>query len=209
MRSTSIPAPSRAAAAISRADFDQAGQLWSAYPARSGSSLIAVKPSSAASRELLKTCSSSVALEREQEVQPDLVAVLATEQVPDRGAVVLALDVPQRDVDRRQRAGQDVAAERAHPVQRLLDVVDLERVLADQVLAELVDDGVCRIGETPRTGLADPGQSGVGRDPDDEIRPDQIAPDEESLDLLDLHAAALSSRRRRADGPAEPCRKPF
>ena len=116
--------------------------------------MIAVKPSSVASRELLKTCSGTVALEREQEVQPDLVAELAAQQVPDRRAVVLALDVPQRDVDGGEGAREDVAAERPHPVERLLDVVDPERVLTDEVLPELVDDRLLphRESPTPRTG---------------------------------------------------------
>ena len=152
----------------------------------------------------------AVALERKQQVEADLVAELAAEEVPDRRAVMLALDVPQGDVDGREGAGQDVAAERPHPVERLLDVVDPEGVLADQVLAELVHDRLGRIGEAPRPGLTDAGHAGVGGDPDDEVRPDQIAPDEESLDLLDLHAAGPLARvRRQADGLAAPCRKPF
>ena len=125
-------------------------------------------------------------------MQPDLVAELATEEIPDGGAVVLALDVPQRDVDGAQRSRQDVAAERAHPVEGLLDVVDAKGVLADEVLAELVDDRRRGVREAPGAGLADAGEAAVGRDPDDVVGPDQIASDEESLDLLDLHAAALT-----------------
>ena len=147
MMSTSMPAPSRAAAAISRADWIIARQRLVGI---SGAQRVELDRRESLLERLagaLEDLLRAVALERKQQVEADLVPELAAEEVPDRRAVVLALDVPQGDVDRRKGARQDVAAERPHPVERLLDVVDPEGVLADEVLAELVHDRLGRIGK--------------------------------------------------------------
>ena len=94
----------------------------------------------------------------------------------------IALSAPDRMLPRKG----------PHPVERLLDVVDPERVLADEVFAELVDHRRSGIGEAPRARLADAGEARVRRDPDHVVGPDEVASDEETLDLFDLHAAALA-----------------
>ena len=67
------------------------------------------------------------------EVTVGAVAHLAAEQLVERQAGALTLDVPQRDVDAAHRIEQDraVAPVRAH-VARLPDVLDLVDVAADQ-----------------------------------------------------------------------------
>jgi phosphotriesterase-related protein len=47
--------------------------------------------------------------------------------------------------------------------------------------------------------LTDARDARIGGDPDDVIGPDQVAADEQTLDLLDLHAAALALRRWRPE----------
>ena len=68
------------------------------------------------------------------------VALLAAEQLVDRHAERLALDVVQGDVDRRDRGLQDAAAfEILAAIHLLPDAADLHGVLADQELAVVLD----------------------------------------------------------------------
>ena len=67
----------------------------------------------------------------------------AAEQLVDRHAERLALDVPEGHVDAAQGAGQDrAAAVEGVAVDRLPVMDDLARVLADQVRLDLLD-GLC------------------------------------------------------------------
>jgi hypothetical protein len=76
-----------------------------------------------------------VLITEDELVEMHLVAA-ATAEVPDRRAVVLALDVPQRDVDRAHRTMEDVAAERTHSIEVLPVVLDPQRILPDEVCPE-------------------------------------------------------------------------
>ena len=65
-------------------------------------------------------------------VQADPVARAAAEQLPDRQLERLALDVPEREIDRRDRRREQVAAERSRAVDEVPEVLDPERVRADE-----------------------------------------------------------------------------
>jgi hypothetical protein len=72
-------------------------------------------------------------------VDLDAVAHLAAEQLVDRHAERLALDVPERLVDAGDRTHQDRAASvEIAAVHRLPEVVDARRVLPDQLAGELL-----------------------------------------------------------------------
>jgi hypothetical protein len=90
-------------------------------------------------------------LAEHERVEPHAVTHAASEKLPDWDVEGAALDVPERDVDGADGAGEDAAAERAHPVEDLADVLDPERILAQEVLAELGDDGDRRVREPPRS----------------------------------------------------------
>ena len=122
---------------------------------------------------------------RAQGAEPDLVAVSAAQQTVDRGAVVLSGDIPEGRVDGAQRGRDRGAPEARGPVQVLPVEVDRQRVPADQVRREAVDDDGGRGGLGPEGPLPDPAQAGVGADPDQ--RP---VADQQSLDGLYLHDAS-------------------
>ena len=106
-------------------------------------------------------------------VEADPVAHPAAEQLVDRDAERLAEDVPQRLLDAGDGAADDhAAAPERVAVDRLPVVLDPRRVLADQVLLDVVDRADDRLGFSFQTGLADAGDPGVGRDLDeDQVRP--------------------------------------
>ena len=58
---------------------------------------------------------------------------------------------------------------------------------ADEIAAVLLHDLLGRVREAPRAGLADARDARVGGDAHDVVGAEQIAPDEQALDLLDLH----------------------
>jgi hypothetical protein len=117
-------------------------------------------------------------------VDPDPVAGGAAEQLVDGCVEVLAGDVPQRLVHAGERGHEDRAApEEGRAVDVLPVVLDAERVLADQVVADLGDRGHPRAGLALERGLAPPHQPVVGRDLD-EPRPGAGV---ELLDFRDLH----------------------
>ena len=124
-----------------------------------------------------------------ERVEPHAVTHAASEELPDGDVERAALDVPERDVDGADGAGEDAAAERAHPVEDLADVLDPERVLAQEILTELGDDGDRRVGEPPRPRLTEADDAGIGRDADDQIGADLPAADQQRLDLSDAHGS--------------------
>ncbi len=71
-----------------------------------------------------------------QQVQADLIAALAAQQLPDRRLEALAFEVPQGDVHRADRAADDVAAKRRQAIQVLPVVFDPHRILADEILGK-------------------------------------------------------------------------
>ncbi len=84
-------------------------------------------------------------------VDADAVARRAAEQLVDRHAQRLALDVPERQVDAAESAGEDrTAAVEGVPVNRLPVVRDPPRILADQVRLDLLDR-VCSVSARPST----------------------------------------------------------
>src|SRR5204863_3369607 len=97
-------------------------------------------------------------------VAADLLAGLAAEQRVDRLAAVLAGDVPERDVDRPERAADRRAHEMAVAVEVLPVVLDPERVLADQVAGPDVDDPLGGLRVAPDAGLPHADDPAVGRD---------------------------------------------
>jgi hypothetical protein len=86
----------------------------------------------------------------ERRVELDVLARLATEQLIERRVERLALDVPERQVDRPDRV-QPLLAGRVEPVheRRLPDHLGVERVLADDAAGDVAD----RVG---RSALPDP-----------------------------------------------------
>ena len=124
----------------------------------------------------------------------------AAEQLVDRLPDQLALEVPQRDVERRQRAGQRALRPELHTgvQQRIQQHGMIERILADQRRREVVPDDAER-GEAAlhRRRLADAVDPVVGEDADEGAvlrrllvrRPAHL----ERIDAGDLHGALLSA----------------
>ena len=119
-------------------------------------------------------------------VDARLVAHLAAQQLVDRHAEVLAGDVPERDVDRAERAHDPGAAKVARAVHVLPVVLDPQRVFAHQVVRPLLDDGLGRLEIPPGAGFAEPADAGVGVHLDEHVPIDQ-----DRFDSRDLHAAPL------------------
>ncbi len=121
------------------------------------------------------------------------VAVLAAEQLPDRHAERLALDVVQRDVDCGDGGGEDAPAlEILAAVHLLPQRADIGRVAADQPTAIVLDgagNGALAAGET---GFAPALEAGIGDHPDEELGPSPN-PDGETVDGCDLHVRSLST----------------
>src|SRR5204862_7871787 len=102
------------------------------------------------------------------------------EQLPDRDLQALALEVPERDVDRADGARDDVPPEGRQAVEVLPVVLDPHGVLADQVWREGLDDLVDGLRVAPGRALADAAQAVVGRDADV-----VAAAERQGLDALD------------------------
>ena len=114
---------------------------------------------------------------------------------------MLALDVPERDIDGADGARDDVAAEGAEAVEALGAMLDRERVLADEVRSELLDDLGDRVRLAPRARLADAGDAAIGRDADRMVAADLVAASQLALDLLDPHGHLSSTRIASYRGP--------
>ena len=106
------------------------------------------------------------------------VAVRRAEQLVDRLAERLALDVPERDVEAADRVDRDPAPAEVDEaaVHLLPEPLDVERVLADQDVAQAhgnrvgarrLDERLDELGR--RVDLADARDALVGVDPDDEV----------------------------------------
>src|SRR5690606_33592464 len=102
-------------------------------------------------------------------VDGDAVAEAAAEEVPDRLAEDLALDVPERGLDGGHRAAADRAEQAvAHGggVHLGPEAVDMSGVLADEDVGEVVDG---RLDDArPAGALADALDAFVGQDLDEE-----------------------------------------
>ena len=120
-------------------------------------------------------------------VEPRLVAHTAAEQFIDRNAERLALDVPQRDVQRRHRAGDRGAGEVVGAQHDIPVMLYGEGVLANEVFAVFDDRRGRGFELTPGAGLAQPDDAGVGVDADIEE-----AIERKRFDLGNLHGASPS-----------------
>ena len=140
-------------------------------------------------------------------VGADALVADGAEQLADRLARRLALEVPERDVEAADRVDRDAAPAdvvdaAVHLVPEPLDVV---RVLAEQELAQAVRDRVRARGVDERgdglgrrVDLADAGEPLVGVDQDDEVvlaavgdaLVDSGLPQDDGLDIGDLQAVA-------------------
>ena len=98
------------------------------------------------------------------------LAAGAAEKLVDRNAEPFPEDVPQRDVDRRERGGGDLAPfEVGAAIHRLPEVLDAARILADQKAAEMLQHplhGELTAGDPP---FADAGDPFICLDRDDEL----------------------------------------
>ena len=125
-------------------------------------------------------------------VADDLVAHLAAQQLVDRHAQRLALDVVERDVDGGHRRREDaLRGEEAAPEEHLPDVLDAERVLPDEDVLEVLDradHGQLAPGDAR---LADAVDAFVGID-DDEQEVAVSGPHGITFDVGDLHCDASS-----------------
>src|SRR5687768_11325589 len=94
----------------------------------------------------------------------------AAQELVDRHAEPFPEDVPQRDIDRRERGGSDLATlEVRAAIHRLPEVLDAARVFADEEAAEMLQHplhGELTTGDAP---LADAGDPLVRLDRDDEL----------------------------------------
>ena len=100
-------------------------------------------------------------------VEDHLVPHLAAQQIIDRHAQRLALDVPQGDVDGRDGGREDaLGREEAAPEEHLPDVFGSHRVLADEQRLEMLDGADHRKLATGQPRLADARDALVGVDDD-------------------------------------------
>ena len=115
-------------------------------------------------------------------VDTQAVARLAAQQLIDRYPEVLAGDVPEGDVDGAEGAHDGRAAKVARAVEVLPVMLDPQRVLADQVGRELVDDGLARLEVAPGARFAQSHDALIGLDLDE-----QVTVDRNRLDPNDFH----------------------
>src|SRR5439155_18244574 len=121
------------------------------------------------------------------------LAALAAEQVVERHARHLGLDIPQGDVDRGNGAqGDRPPAPIGSSVKKLPDILDPARILADQ----RGDDMVLQIGNhgqlaAVQSGVSDTVDTLVGHD----LQGHEIAPwaGHNDFGVLNLHALALDA----------------
>ena len=120
-------------------------------------------------------------------VDAHLGAGQAAEQLVDRHAVGLALDVPQRHVDGADgRPGGRTAAVEPAAEARLPQVLDPLRVFADQVRDQVLQHPLRRVRDEVVGGVAVADDAGVGLDLEEDV-----AAGQNRLDAGDLHARAL------------------
>src|SRR3989441_3443390 len=131
------------------------------------------------------------AVAEQARVRGQVRAGASAEQAVERDAGGLARDVPERDVDARQRVDRGPAP--ADPVQQTLDLVvdrgDLARIAADAHRSEdRVDDGASRRKDAVAECFAPTGDPGIGVDTDEEhIDAGPGSPAEHRRGAVDLH----------------------
>jgi hypothetical protein len=70
------------------------------------------------------------------DVHAGFLATGSAEQFVHRGVIVLPCDVPERDVDRRERPGDRRTAEVGVPIEVLVVVIPSERIPIDEILSD-------------------------------------------------------------------------
>ena len=106
---------------------------------------------------------------RQVAVDAHLLARRAAEEVVDRDAEPLPLQIPERDVDPGDRAHDHLPGRPERAAHHFAPpVLDLPRVLPDQQLAEVVEDAEHAAAPPAEARLADPRQPLVGADEHDD-----------------------------------------
>ncbi len=143
-------------------------------------------------------------------VDADAVAHAAAQQLGHRHAQGLALDVPQRLVDAGQRAHVDAtAAVEAAAVEHRPVVLDVARVLADEVVGQFLHGGGHGVGTAFEDGLAPAVDAFVGFD----LQEAPARRHQERGQSGDLHGRGGNLRKRwlrreRNGWPRRPARRP-
>ena len=119
----------------------------------------------------------------EVDIDAGLVAHLAAQQFIDGGIVVLALQVPQGNVDAGDGGGHHRAAEVHTAGQAVVDVLNIQRIQADEVVLHGVDALSGGLLIAPGTALAVAHQPGVSVDFDKEV----AHAGQNGFDFCDLH----------------------
>ena len=123
------------------------------------------------------------------DVEADAIATPPSQQLVRRRAEMLPGDVPQGDVDRTEGTADRRPPEVSVPVQVLPVVLDLERVLPEQVRRPGVDDALGGGLVAPAAPFPEPGDPVVGVDL--QIHPS--IPDQVRVDPFDPHRSTPSS----------------
>ena len=130
------------------------------------------------------------------------MAAGTAEQVIDRGAELLADDIPERDLDSAEGAiGLHGAAfDENVVVHHVGKVLDVEWIATDEELAHPIDVGrYGRLAVGLGVGLAPAGDPLVGIDPDEDEILWHTGRDQEVSDAGDLHIALTSLGRDAGD----------
>ena len=122
-------------------------------------------------------------------VDPHLVTGLAAQQLVDGDAQSLALDVPQRNVDGRDRAHNDRTTEIDRTQEVLVEVLDAEGVFPDQVVREFFNGRCSCLQIAPVARFTQTYDTGIGVDLNKEIMLCKA-----KLYICDFHGAFLLSR---------------
>ena len=134
-------------------------------------------------------------------IADDLVADLAAQQIVDRHAQRLALDIPQRHVDGGNGRGLNALSRKeSAPVELLPDVLGVERALSDQQRFEVLqgaDHGQFPAGESRLTHAIDT----LVRVDHEEEEVAMTAPDRKGFDIGDFHALSpvRTTKKRESD----------
>ena len=95
-------------------------------------------------------------------VYPDFISYFAAQQLVYRHTIILSGNVIQRDIDGTQRTHDSRSAEMEAAVHILPVMLNPQRILTDQILAEGFDHLSGGFQKAPVAGFADTGDSLIG-----------------------------------------------
>ena len=122
----------------------------------------------------------------EVDINACLVAHFSAQKLIDGGVVIFALQIPQSNVDAGNRRHDHGAAEMHTAGQAIVDIFDVQRVEADEVVLHCVDTlGGCFL-IAPCTAFAVAHKSGVGMNFDEKI----ALSCQNCFDICDFHRVA-------------------